>query len=78
MSLRYLFCPVTWGRIRVSGNRVKNVKSVLSKHRFLCAFTGPECGPWLFKIIFTSQLYFFNNGDTFKRGLICRNNLWKG
>ena len=46
MSLRYLFCPVTWGRIRVSGNRVKNVKSVLSKHRFLCAFTGPESGPW--------------------------------
>ena len=45
MSLRYLFCPVTWGRIRVSGNRVKNVKSVLSKHRFLCAFTGPESGP---------------------------------
>ena len=47
MSLRYLFCPVTWGRIRVSGNRVKNVKSVLSKHRFLCAFTGPESGPRL-------------------------------
>ena len=47
MSLRYLFCPVTWGRIRVSGNRVKNVKCVLSKHRFLCAFTGPECGPRL-------------------------------
>ena len=45
MSLRYLFFPVTWGRIRVSGNRVKNVKSVLSKHRFLCAFTGPESGP---------------------------------
>ena len=32
MSLTYLFCPVTWGRIRVSGNRVKNVKCVLSKH----------------------------------------------
>ena len=33
------------------GNRVKNVKCVLSKHRLLCAFSEPECGPRSIQII---------------------------